>query len=1331
LLANAATQAGDLATLTSNAASQAGDIATIYANLGAVSGSIATLTSNAAIQAGLLDTLTGNAASQGGELATLVANAATQAGALATLTSNAASQSGTLADLIANAAVQAGLIAGSTGTYGNANVAAYLPTYDGNIAANISKAGYTWTFGTDAVLTLPSGGTILESGYGSAGAIRLKPNGGTSTQYLEIAPTAVDGNHVHLMAGSGTELFLGDDNHYVKLANTGGVVINSNDGAGNTAQWTFGTTGNLTIPGSIIGTSHINIDNRDSGNTADINLYSADDILLQARDREGDSGSEGGDINIYAGDSAVGSDATGGDVQIRGGDGGAGDSYDNGGDGGYVTIQSGQGGAASGIYSARSGGDLTLRAGDAGTNNGNINLGNEGGTVIIEAGDSTANGVNGGTIYLTSGAADASALAGDVVIQAGGTWTFGGNGNLNLPQGGTITEGGGLTGAIRLTPSGGANDNQALLIYPTAAADGDHIHLTAAGGSTELYLGNDLHYVKLVDGGNVELRASTANLSAQAAWTFDTTGKIDTIQALGIKVPNGVPSDVAVINSTTGSWEINPRSDLATTGGSGSGLRVNVTETGGYASTIAIATAGTGYNNGDLITVTSGTSNATFTIVIGGRNTWTFGTGGTTQFPNSLILAPVSQSITMQSDQYSQLMWQNANVTVAPNMATYSNFYVAQNSATLDIGYLDGNSSPQFKEWLWSVDGNLTLPSGGYILNSDNSIYGAGSSYSNVDVASYLPTYTGNIGNIDLVANLGATSGSLATLTANAASQAGNIATLTANAGAQAGSLATITSVLTSSNVAIGENAAYTAQGQYAVAIGLYAGGDTQGERAVAIGSNAGKTAQGAYAVAIGRRAGETNQGNNSIIINATTGVLNQTTANTFTVAPVRNDVANISQIMFYNTTSKEVTYGNIINIAGNVSANYFVGNGALLTGIVASGSNYSNANVASYLPTYSGNVANLTVTNTLTLTATKIALGSGAGAFGGQGTDSIAIGRSTGQNIQGNSAVAVGGYAGQNNQGDDATAIGQNAGFNTQSLQAVAVGSGAGQTFQSMGGVAVGYASGQTSQGLRAVAIGSVAGNDHQGQQAIAIGHQAGYSYQPANSIEINASGTPIDYTDLTAGLYITSVKNDTANVTNVMYYNTTSKEVTYGAASGSYSNSNVASYLPTYSGNITAGNVIATRFIGNTIGTTATFTSNITTSGTTSYFVGNAGPAIAGSTASSVGYMGLPQSETSTSATLAIGDAGKHIYVTTNSQTITIPAASSVAYPIGTTLTFIAGPSATTVTIAITSDTMYLAGTGTTGSRTLAAHGMATAVKVSGLSSAGVWYINGSGLT
>jgi hypothetical protein len=252
------------------------------------------------------------------------------------------------------------------------------------------------------------------------------------------------------------------------------------------------------------------------------------------------------------------------------------------------------------------------------------------------------------------------------------SWIWSVDGSLTLPAGGTITEGGGISGAIRLTPAGGANSNQALVIYPTAGApEGDHVHLTTGGGSTELYLGNDFHYVKLVDGGNIELRAATANLSSQAAWTFDTTGNIDTIQALGIKVPNGVPTNVAVINSTTGSWELNPRSDLATTGGSGSGLTVNVTETGGYASTIAIATAGTGYTNGDLITVTSGSSNATFTIVIGGRNTWQFGTDGATTLPGDIYSgtgAAIKFSKGLEGDVDGAHL-QVSNITFLPNVS--------------------------------------------------------------------------------------------------------------------------------------------------------------------------------------------------------------------------------------------------------------------------------------------------------------------------------------------------------------------------------------------------------------------------------------------------------------------------------------------------------------------------------------------------------------------------------------------------------------------------------------------------------------------------------------
>ena len=88
--------------------------------------------------------------------------------------------------------------------------------------------------------------------------------------------------------------------------------------------------------------------------------------------------------------------------------------------------------------------------------------------------------------------------------------------------------------------------------------------------------------------------------------------------------------------------------------------------------------------------------------------------------------------------------------------------------------------------------------------------------------------------------------------------------------------------------VAIGTNAGRTSQGTSATAVGSGAGSTTQGLLAVAIGGAAGETGQGDYSVAVGSLAGRTSQANNSIIINATNANLNQTTANTFTVKPVR-----------------------------------------------------------------------------------------------------------------------------------------------------------------------------------------------------------------------------------------------------------------------------------------------------------------------------------------------------------------------------------------------------------------------------------------------------------
>jgi hypothetical protein len=107
--------------------------------------------------------------------------------------------------------------------------------------------------------------------------------------------------------------------------------------------------------------------------------------------------------------------------------------------------------------------------------------------------------------------------------------------------------------------------------------------------------------------------------------------------------------------------------------------------------------------------------------------------------------------------------------------------------------------------------------------------------------------------------------------------------------------------------------------------------------------------------------------------------------------------------------------------------------------------------------------------------------------------------------------------------------------------------------------------------------------------------------------------------------------------------------------------------------------------------------------------------------------GYMGVPPSAAATTGayTIVAADAGEHIY-STATRTVTIPANASVAFPVGTAITFIAA-TGTTVTIAITTDTLLLAGPGTTGSRTLAPFGMATAIKITSTS----WIISGNGLT
>lgn len=111
-------------------------------------------------------------------------------------------------------------------------------------------------------------------------------------------------------------------------------------------------------------------------------------------------------------------------------------------------------------------------------------------------------------------------------------------------------------------------------------------------------------------------------------------------------------------------------------------------------------------------------------------------------------------------------------------------------------------------------------------------------------------------------------------------------------------------------------------------------------------------------------------------------------------------------------------------------------------------------------------------------------------------------------------------------------------------------------------------------------------------------------------------------------------------------------------------------------------------------------------------------------------VGFRNIPQNSQSTAYTTVAADSGKHLLhpsADTTARTFTIDSNANVAYPIGTAITIVNQNAAGVITIAITSDTMRLAGAGTTGSRTLAANGVATALKITSTE----WIISGTGLT
>ena len=433
-----------------------------------------------------------------------------------------------------------------------------------------------WTFDENGNLTLPSGGVVSEGAAptGLGNTIAITPSGGSdANQQLLVYPTGniVEGNHLHLTTGDlySTELFLGNDNLYVKLANTGNVVVNSNDNTGNTAQWMFGANGNLTLPGNIIAINYAN-GNRVTGgvtfngeavigtgtSNTQSGLYLApdpvsltNDLYLRVRGNiidepthiHFDTGNNQyfnqfiGDDNKYiqlantgnivinsndaAGNSAQWTFGANGNLTVPGGIVGSGASpapYLSGFDSVSAITLSATGNVTGGnLVTAGSGGAITMTGGNI-TGAGNISAGN-----ISATGNVTAGNISAGSGTITGGNINGANFNGNVAF---GTGIVVGSGNIT---GGNISATGNVT-AVNFFGNGATLSNVATQVTGSWTVPvGNSTQSFTVSPNNTYYLWVDSNIANGIITWNATATVTNTNVpvvGAQYAWVYSGGG---------------------------------------------------------------------------------------------------------------------------------------------------------------------------------------------------------------------------------------------------------------------------------------------------------------------------------------------------------------------------------------------------------------------------------------------------------------------------------------------------------------------------------------------------------------------------------------------------------------------------------------------------------------------------------------------------------------------------------------------------------------------------------------------------------------------------------------
>jgi filamentous hemagglutinin len=382
--------------------------------------------------------------------------------------------------------------------------------------------------------------------------------------------------------------------------------------------------------------------------------------------------------------------------------------------------------------------------------------------------------------------------------------------------------------------------------------------------------------------------------------------------------------------------------------------------------------------------------------------------------------------------------------------------------------------------------------------------------------------------------------------------------------------------------------------------------------------------------------------------------------------------VANVAQVMFYNATSKEITYGNNISGAGNIT-----GGNALFSGTLTVNGNvtYINSNVVTINDlaiNLANNAANVTQVN------------GGGIELGPQGTPYVTflynnsantftsnVGLSAVANISGGNVLTAGLIS--------ATANITGGNITTAGVLKI---SGA-LSYIDVAGTGFIQNAGMGEMQISTAANRPLWINTNAGSKLWTFGIDGNLASPGAITATGNITGGNV----LTGGLI-----SSTGNITG-------GNILTAGIMSST--------------GNVTGGNIITAGLItatGNISGGNLTITGNTATITTANY---------------SVGYLNIPQVSLAANTTTALTDSGKHYYSTSASNlALTIANNTSVVWPVGTAISVVNRGTANITVAGDTGVSLYLAGNSTSGNRIVTTYGMATVMNVA----ANIWMISGT---